>query len=72
MSRLRIIPSKSSFTSSARKILVERAFGVPCKWTLLSRLESLNPTTRMEALVTLRYMFDFKHKSRSTFLCIVR
>jgi len=63
---LRTGPLKWSLKVSAKKILVERAFSVPCKWTLLSRLESTNPSTRMEALITLRYIFDFKHKSRST------
>ena len=57
---------RMKLTRRAKKILVERALGESCRPTLLSRLESVNSSHRMEALVTLRYIFDFKHKTRSS------
>jgi hypothetical protein len=51
--------------SRAKKILVERVLADPCLKTLLARLESANSTARTEALTTLRYIFEFKHKTRS-------
>ena len=52
-------------TFRAKKILVERALGEACRPTLLLLLESVHAAHRMEALITLRYIFDFKHKTRS-------
>lgn len=53
-------------TVSAKKILVERVLNDPCKQTLVSRLESTNPSQRLEALTVLRYVFDFKNKTKSS------
>jgi len=50
---------------AAKKILVERVLADPCRKTLLARLESTNSTARTEALTTLRYIFEFKHKTRN-------
>ena len=44
---------------------MERALADPCRRTLLARLESPHLNTRLEALITLKYIFDFKHKTRS-------
>jgi hypothetical protein len=65
MSRLRRIIDIRSVNGRAKKILVERALTSPCRETLLARLESPHSNTRLEALLTLKYIFDFKHKSRS-------
>jgi len=51
--------------NSAKKILVERALGDSCLWTLLARLDSPYANVRLESLITLRYIFDFTHKTRS-------
>jgi hypothetical protein len=53
--------------SRARKLLVERSLRDPCLDLLRARLVSTRQATRMSALVTIRYIFDFKHKTRSPF-----
>lgn len=53
-------------TTRAKKILVERVLSEPCQATLIKRLESPNVVIRTDSLFILKYIFEFKYKTRST------